>query len=751
LLLLVSLPLLVHLPALLGFVHADAALLVSGLAPAPPLTALGQPFIDGNAGGTTQALGGLAARDWLHGHLPWWNPYAGVGMPLAAEMQPMAFFLPFVLLLSFANGLMYLKIVLQIIAGLATYAALREHGLSRTASCLGGVMFELNGTFAWFGDTPIAPIAFLPLLIWGIERSAKIPRNRQIGGMAIIAAAIAWSLVAGFPQTAFIDGVLAGLWALGVLMRLDPFRDPARAANFCVRLGVAAVIGLLLAMPAVLPFKAYVLTGSMGAHVYAEQGVLALDQLPVLGLPYVFGPILADGSFDAWSGTGGFVDLACLCLALMALTIPRPGVPGAWLSRAEFAGRALLGLWLVFALLAVGGERQADWIRHALPLLRHATFRRYAMPSISFAAAALAAAAINDWLRGAEPVRARCRRMMWAALSLSTVAVACLIGAGDRLHADWRGQHWWTIASVALAALTLTAITWSFAQPLNRRSRSILAGVICTQACLFFLPPVLAMSRSARMDLAPVDYLRAHLGLGRVYAMDDILRPNYGSLYGVAAINYFSVPVAANWSDYMQQNLDPYAHADWLAATFEADDTGRTTLQINHQAFEQMGVTHVLVGAASDPLTHADPYLFRRVYSDKTAHIYRLTQAAPYVEARGAACTLTPLGREHVLADCPAPAQLVRRELMFDSWRARVNGRHARMQVTDDIFQRIDLPAGHSDVVFRYVPPQANRIAILFGAGLVGFVGLLTWWWRREGKPSFFAKKDQKTFFTGAA
>ena len=37
----------------------------------------GLPYIDPNEGFTTQALGHLAAEDWLHGVIPWWNPYWG--------------------------------------------------------------------------------------------------------------------------------------------------------------------------------------------------------------------------------------------------------------------------------------------------------------------------------------------------------------------------------------------------------------------------------------------------------------------------------------------------------------------------------------------------------------------------------------------------------------------------------------------------------------------------------------------------
>ena len=104
-------PLVAHAPELLGWASSNPAFIVSGLGVLPgssPLPAL-PGWIDPNAGFTVQALGGLAARDWLGGHAPWWNPYDGVGLPLAAEAQNGGMFLPFVLLLRLFDGVLYFE------------------------------------------------------------------------------------------------------------------------------------------------------------------------------------------------------------------------------------------------------------------------------------------------------------------------------------------------------------------------------------------------------------------------------------------------------------------------------------------------------------------------------------------------------------------------------------------------------------------------------------------------------------------
>ena len=106
--------------ALAGFYRDDSALFVSKLAtglvrgPIP-----GFPnWFDPNIGYTTQALGHLCAQDWLHGVIPWWDPYQGVGAPLAAELPNGAFFLPFSLLLHFRAGWLMLRMLMQVLAGL---------------------------------------------------------------------------------------------------------------------------------------------------------------------------------------------------------------------------------------------------------------------------------------------------------------------------------------------------------------------------------------------------------------------------------------------------------------------------------------------------------------------------------------------------------------------------------------------------------------------------------------------------------
>ncbi|MGH9581561.1 MAG: hypothetical protein ACRD4O_01325, partial [Bryobacteraceae bacterium] len=180
--LLASIPFLVILPLWIYHLSADPIWFFSGVVKnvRPGVNPAGLPFGDPNVGWTSEALGHLAAWQWLHGKVPWWNPYSGIGLPLAGEMQPGAFFLPFILLLLLHSGFVWLRVSMQLVAGFSTFALLRELSLGRLAALVGSILFELNGTFAFTPgpDSVFCAAAFLPLLLLGIEQVSKRERER---------------------------------------------------------------------------------------------------------------------------------------------------------------------------------------------------------------------------------------------------------------------------------------------------------------------------------------------------------------------------------------------------------------------------------------------------------------------------------------------------------------------------------------------------------------------------------------------
>ncbi len=150
----VILPALANLHLIFNFLSAAYIFLYSGLDPAigflPP-----HPTIDFNVGVLSEAQGRRVALDIFSGIMPWWNPYEGVGIPLAGNMQSAALFPP-ILLLGLPNGFLYMHLLLQAVAGLFTYLLMQRLGVSNLAAFTAAVLFEFNGTFAWLPEHPVA-------------------------------------------------------------------------------------------------------------------------------------------------------------------------------------------------------------------------------------------------------------------------------------------------------------------------------------------------------------------------------------------------------------------------------------------------------------------------------------------------------------------------------------------------------------------------------------------------------------------
>src|SRR5215472_2783840 len=99
---------------------------------------------------------------------------------------------------------------------------------------------------------------------------------------------MAYSLLAGFPETAYLDGLLAGAWTI---LRIVQCAGTGRL-RFAVRVGGGAATGLLLAAPFVIPFLHLLSVGQVNLPRLLDfSGVAAPPAaFAVLFMPYVLGP-----------------------------------------------------------------------------------------------------------------------------------------------------------------------------------------------------------------------------------------------------------------------------------------------------------------------------------------------------------------------------------------------------------------------------------------------------------------------------
>jgi hypothetical protein len=724
LLLIALLPLLVALPLLSGFLNADPAMLNAGLVIDPRWPAVdqggfptaqplaeatrGAPIIDGNNGIAVQALGTRAALEILHGRAPWWNPYSGVGMPLAGEYQPAAFF-PLTFLLLLLQGALIEHLLLQILAGWGTYALLRQLSLGRLAAATGGLLFAFNGTLAWFGNAAALPLPFLPWLLLGIERARAKADLGSRGGWRLFAVATTLDLLGGFPEAAYLNGVMALAWAG---LRLSQIR-PGKRFAFAWRIALGGVVGVALAAPQIFAFLQSLPISVATLHDPTALASAHLDPInivPSLIAPYAFGPVYKYASvwpalFAAWGSLGGYVTAAILVLAAYGFMARRS--PLAWL---------LLG-WIALALGKSFGVQPAVFIFNLLPGATEAVIDRYIQPTWILALVILAATALDDLAQSGAPRRGP---LIGAAL-VALLAMGGSFVFGAHYWNNWHafaGLRMWTALSLLWAALSAAACAALLAWP-RRWTAPILAMLMTAESAFMFAVPTLSnLPGDTKLDLPAVEFLRRNLDLNRFYTLGPI-QPNYGAYYGIASINNNYVPNPKLFLDWETAHLggvtDSYSlfFRNLSGAPGPAHALGR-----NAPALEWAGVKYVVAAPHEVPPATT----MRKVYADAAMDIFELSNPAPYFEVLSGKCRVVAHDRRHADVDCATPASLVRREMFYPGWTARVNGTETTIALYKDLFQMIGLPQGKTAVEFRYAPPH---IVWMWLAALIGIAALV--------------------------
>ena len=127
----------------------------------------------------------------------------------------------------------------------------------------------------------------------------------------------------------------------------------------------------------------------------------------------------------------------------------------------------------------------------------------------------------------------------------------------------------------------------------------------------------------------------------------------------------------------------------------------------------------------------ADPT--REVFNDGTVAIYQLAGAAPYASASLDGCKLVIESRQNFTADCPAPASLLRRELFYPGWHARINGVEEEVTAGSSIFQSVALPAGPARIHFYYRPEHIRLSVLIALLGLGLWLALWGMAWGHRG------------------
>ncbi len=196
----------------------------------------------------------LLANSLRQGELPWWSPDIGIGYPMLAEGEIGALYPPnWIICLFFSPEMgVSLSILLHyLLGGLGLYLYTRSLGLSKGASCLGGIVWTAGGfNVAHLNHVGIISVtAWLPwtfLLSRSLLKDARNARREWLT-MGALGLVVGLKFLAGHPQMAMLGSMALFFYVLFLLYTVRP------SLGHILRWGAGISLGLLVSLPQLLP------------------------------------------------------------------------------------------------------------------------------------------------------------------------------------------------------------------------------------------------------------------------------------------------------------------------------------------------------------------------------------------------------------------------------------------------------------------------------------------------------------------
>ena len=715
----VVIPALLVIPYAFNFLKFNPALLYSGLGVGLKNFLLpGYSQIEPNLGFTSQALGHLASSDVLQGIIPYWNPFEGLGSPLLGEMQSAALF-PLTILLSFSNGQIYFEAILQVIAGAATYYLLRSLRVRIWVAVVLATAFSLNGTFSWLRNAIENPVAFLPVMLLGVEltymASKAQVKSHRIGPLIFIMG-IFFGLSAGFPETFYLDCLVVAVWGTARASDLGVNR---KGALFVATLVVLGVVGLMLSAPILVPFLDYLPFADIGAHSGSfASAFLPGDAANIFGLPWAYGSIFSfvgDATTSSkldivWGNVGGFIVPALLLSACVGLT----SGSGPLRLRIGLGSLAFLMVsrifgWPIFSFimnLLGGGGKVAIF--------------RYDMPAIEMILVVLGAFGLETLVSMNRPKLlslvgglggiAILGLVIWKSEGLSSKVFDSSALAGQKMLI--LGSYAEAGISVVLVILALTVMRFGSAQ---RKVTYFLAALLMLETIATFALTFAPALRAGHLDKKPVLFLQQHLGDYRFFSLGPI-QPNYGSYFGIAELNVNDLPVPLAFSRIVQRRLDPNASPITFTGQNSLGPTGLSPVEAltrYEASYASLGVKYIIV-----PVGDSLGVNFKLVWRDQSAWIYRLPNALPIMRSQGAECQIQGSVQGTGQATCSRPGVIIFTALAMPGWHASIGGRPVPIITLSSSRLAIHVPSGVSTVAFVQRPPYEGISWVVCAIGM---------------------------------
>ncbi len=487
----------------------------------------------------------LAWRDVHAGHLPLWNPFGGLGLPLAFNWQSGVFSLPALVGYAFPlRDVLTVQLVVDlVVAGVGGYVLGRVLGLGALGAATIGTVLELSGPVAaWLGYPFPAVIGEAGwILACGLLLLAGRRRRLAFVGLAV---STAFAFLGGQPEGAtvlFLAVVLFFVVVLASRTRWLRGEGPVLRPAAWLAGGLAAGAGLAapLVLPGLQTTSQSVRTGALGTHALSLHYLAYVVFQGYDGLPER-GNLGFGLSWLFYSESAAYVGLGVVVLAAFAL-VARRRRPEVWaLGAVVVACLAVLFVEPVTALAeAVPFAGKVDWLRAFMPL--------------AFALAVLAGVGVDAVVRAAD--LRRTARGLGLAVAVGAVVLGLLFWASqghlpteplttEPMSHVVRDQAFvWpaVLVGVGLAAVVVLVVGGRAGPGRRARLAATAAGVVLLGGQTAFLlasgAPLVQSSAQGYRTSPSIARLQAVVGQARVGFGEPTCHlgftPNVQDVYGV--------------------------------------------------------------------------------------------------------------------------------------------------------------------------------------------------------------------------
>jgi Bacterial membrane protein YfhO len=680
------------------------------------------------------------------GLLPLWSANVMLGAPLAADPQGLLNPLTWPILASPTPAVWDAWLLARLLlAGVLCSALAWYLGLRPGPATIAGLVYMMSGVFQLRTTTiQTTVMAVLPLLILAAERCLRNPSRRS---SALLAAAVAVTILSGMPEESFICLAMGALYFVVRLAGESLHNRRMPNARVVYAGAGGGLVGLLFSLPLILPFLEFLGLG-WTSHPPGAHNALAIEDarqlLRLVGPHWTgAGPYYQAGfaPFDNWFGIG-----AIFLAVLGAFTRAFP--------------RGVRTLMLLTAVLveakAVGFPGWFNEIVGNLPVISQIALWAYSGVLVSLAVALLGGAGLQRIELGA--VKAR-----WAVAA--GVLLAAIVAAAAPAFVAGKAA---VSAGVTLTAVTLIVVVVGTCIVGRSRGRLgvvgmlLVAGAVTAELILLATPGVPLPVRYDSLSPTPTSqYLQRFMpsGSGRSYSSTQILYPSTNQAFGLDDVRNLDAIYLERTFRYLKLFVDP-------SLTDRFDGLGANSADFIHNPFmNALNVEYILVAPGQSNTTSLplDQFTLETIAADGVS-IYRNREAAPRAQVffnvaaatseQDAASKMSQPGfdpttsavvetnRSQPVNSSPPvsahidsyadnkvvittatsqPGTLVVADAYYPGWQTEVDGKPASMFPVDIALRGVRITAGTHTVTMQYRPQSVEAGALGIPAGLLVF------------------------------